>query len=122
MRSRDGRGDLTGRSGIGSRDGCEGILKSLLQRLRNAVESLIDRGDLVLRGFDLGPRCGVEGTNRRSALRALHECKLLALADGGEQREFKAVPAAFDACRDRHFRPSAFWSSIAGPVRLARCE
>ena len=61
---------------------------SILQRFRNPVEPLIDVGDLVLQSLDLRCHRLVHHTDRRSALRALNQRELLALADRREQREF----------------------------------
>ena len=51
------------------------------QRLRDPVEPLIDRRDLVLQGFYLSSGSGAQDTNRRSASGALNDRDLFALAD-----------------------------------------
>jgi hypothetical protein len=75
---------------------------SLLERLRDAAEPLVDRRDLVLEGFNLRSRCRVEGAGRRSALGALNHRELVAAAERREQRELETMSSAFDACRDCH--------------------
>src|SRR6266567_4571251 len=73
-----------------------------LQRGCDPVEPSIDGCDLGLQRLYLRPGCRVQDTDRRTALRALHERELGAPTDRREQRELKTVACAFDTCRDCH--------------------
>jgi hypothetical protein len=97
------------------------LSSSLLQRLRDPAEPLVDPGDLARQRFDPRPKRRVYHAGRCAALRTLNDRKLLALAQRCEQCQFEAMSGALDACRYCNLEFSSFRQQAwRGPDIIAR--